>query len=206
MISPPPCFAGSRSGFLPDPLLGQVSVRIFSCTKSSWSRIFFGISNFHPKKFGCTDFRPELFWIFQFSNRKKYGRRNFAPTFFTIFKFRGKKDPVVPTFKLKIFGWKEFRTERAESVRAGKFSDKLHASSEAPPKKGFSQCSRRSSGIFFVRKFVLRIILWREMFCTGKSLDAEPVLEKFFWKVHCYSAYVPAQEPGCVSANSLLIG
>jgi hypothetical protein len=49
---------------------------------------FSGILDFQPKKSGRTHVRPELFWIFQISNRKKYGRRNFNLNFFAIFNFQ----------------------------------------------------------------------------------------------------------------------
>ncbi|MFA6361968.1 hypothetical protein [Methanoregula sp.] len=147
--------------------------------KSSWSLIFFGISNFHPKKFG---------------------RKNFAPIFFTIFKFRGKNFPAREISRPKRSGrtnvqtknfWLEkFRTERVESDWPEKFPGTLHIPSEAPPKKGVFSTFAEIVRDFFVRKFVLRIILWREMFCAGKSLGSKP-----FWKRQS----VPA--PGIVQVS-----
>jgi len=46
------------------------------------------IFSFHPKKSGRTNFRPELFWIFQISTGKFLGFSTFAPTFFAISNFR----------------------------------------------------------------------------------------------------------------------
>jgi hypothetical protein len=53
--------------------------------------------DFCPEKSGHTNFRPELFWIFQLSNQKKSGRKTFTPKFFTIFNFRTK---IFPVFKI----------------------------------------------------------------------------------------------------------
>jgi len=47
-----------------------------------------GIFYFHPEKSGRTNFRPELFWIFQISTGKFLGFSTFAPTFFVISNFR----------------------------------------------------------------------------------------------------------------------
>ncbi|WP_292370387.1 hypothetical protein [Methanoregula sp. UBA64] len=49
---------------------------------------FSGNFLFRPEKSGRTNFRPEIFWIFQISNRKKSGRRNFSPNFFSFFNFQ----------------------------------------------------------------------------------------------------------------------
>jgi len=55
---------------------------------------FSGNFYFRPEKYGRTDFRPELFWIFQFSNRKKCGRKNLIPKIFPVSNFRTRIFPV----------------------------------------------------------------------------------------------------------------
>lgn len=132
----------SRSGASSDPLLGQVSVRVFYLIRregtsgtgnyarhrirprppwgQGWRKggcmkrenlscvdcpgfhpirirlfqKFSGKLDFRPEKYGRMNFRPELFWFFQVSNRKKLGRKTFKPNFFAIFNFRAKNFPA----------------------------------------------------------------------------------------------------------------
>jgi len=69
--------------------------------------------DFHPKKSGRTNFRPELFWIFKISTGKFLGFSTFAPTFFGFFNFRGKNFPAKRFSRPKKVGVSGFHGQRS---------------------------------------------------------------------------------------------
>ena len=101
VCAPAPLGAGMAQGGLSDPL--KVMQPGLAQTRNAVVPKFSGNLDFLPKKSGRTNFRPELFWIFQISTGKFLGFSNFAPTFFRFFNFQ----PEI------FFGFRNFAAEKS---------------------------------------------------------------------------------------------